>query len=138
MKNNAVLAINKYNMIGEDDIVVVGVSGGADSMALLHFLMSINVKVIVVHINHNLRGNESDRDEEFVINYCKNNNIEFYNFKVNVKEESIKNGMSVEDYGRKVRYDYFYRISDFICNKIRESKKYRPDDFCLWSFVPWN
>lgn len=111
MKNNAVLAINKYNMIGEDDIVVVGVSGGADSMALLHFLMSINVKVIVVHINHNLRGNESDRDEEFVINYCKNNNIEFYNFKVNVKEESIKNGMSVEDYGRKVRYDYFYRIS---------------------------
>ena len=66
-------------MIKENDTIVVGVSGGADSMALLHFLLNesdnLKIKVIVAHINHCLRGEESDRDEKFVSDFCEKNKI---------------------------------------------------------------
>ena len=67
-------------MIDYGDTIVVGVSGGADSMCLLHFLASIRnqlkLNLIVAHINHNLRGEEALRDQKFVENTCNNLNVE--------------------------------------------------------------
>ena len=65
----ALSAVQKYNMLSQNDKVVVGLSGGADSCALLHFLVSVREKfhltVAACHINHQLRGAEADRDEKF-------------------------------------------------------------------------
>ncbi len=76
-----IYAINKYNMLKENLLVVIGVSGGADSMCLLHFLSHnrdmLKIKIIAAHLNHNIRGEEALRDENFVREYCKKNNIDF-------------------------------------------------------------
>ena len=71
--------IEKYNMLKNVSAVILGVSGGADSMALLRFFESYSEKrklnIFVAHVNHCLRGEESDRDENFVREYCKKNDI---------------------------------------------------------------
>lgn len=122
MKSNVIAAINKYNMIKENDTIVVGVSGGADSMALLHFLLNesdnLKIKVIVAHINHCLRGEESDRDEKFVSDYCRDNGVIFYSCRSNIKSEASEYGISVEECGRKVRYNYFNNIAEKYHAKI--------------------
>lgn len=122
MKSNVIAAINKYNMIKENDTIVVGVSGGADSMALLHFLLNesdnLKIKVIVTHINHCLRGEESDRDEKFVSDYCRDNGVIFYSCRSNIKSEASEYGISVEECGRKVRYNYFNNIAEKYHAKI--------------------
>ena len=122
MKSNVIAAINKYNMIKENDTIVVGVSGGADSMALLHFLLNesdnLKIKVIVAHINHCLRGEESDRDEKFVSDYCRDNGVIFYSCRSNVKSEASEYGISIEECGRKVRYNYFNNIAEKYHAKI--------------------
>lgn len=122
MKSNVIAAIDKYNMIKENDTIVVGVSGGADSMALLHFLLNesdnLKIKVIVAHINHCLRGEESDRDEKFVSDYCRDNGVIFYSCRSNIKSEASEYGISVEECGRKVRYNYFNNIAEKYHAKI--------------------
>ena len=122
MKSKVIAAINKYNMIEKNDTIVVGVSGGADSMALLYFLLNENcglgVKTVVVHINHSLRGEESDRDEKFVSDYCKNNGVLFYSCRADIKSEANKLGISIEDCGRKIRYNYFSEIAEKYNAKI--------------------
>lgn len=122
MKSNVIAAINKYNMIKENDTIVVGVSGGADSMALLHFLLNesdnLKIKVIVAHINHCLRGEESDRDEKFVSDYCRDNGVIFYSCRSNIKSKASEYGISIEECGRKVRYNYFNNIAEKYHAKI--------------------
>lgn len=122
MKSNVIAAINKYNMIKENDTIVVGVSGGADSMALLHFLLNesdnLKIKVIVAHINHCLRGEESYRDEKFVSDYCRDNGVIFYSCISNIKSEASEYGISIEECGRKVRYNYFNNIAEKYHAKI--------------------
>ena len=79
MKNKIFKAIQDFNMLENTKSVVIGVSGGMDSVSLLHFFVNNfkNIKIIVAHVNHNLRGQESKRDENFVKKLCDNLNIEF-------------------------------------------------------------
>ena len=69
MENKVNFTVKKYNMLTKGDTVVIGLSGGADSCALLHYLVSVkekyNLKLIACHVNHMIRGQEADRDEEF-------------------------------------------------------------------------
>ena len=69
----------KFNMFDEKERVLVGVSGGPDSMALLLFLLKIkekySLKIGIAHLNHMLRGKEADRDEEFVQNFAQQRNL---------------------------------------------------------------
>lgn len=106
--------IEKNKMIKQNDRIVVGVSGGADSMCLLHFLMSVrekfNIKIIVAHINHNLRGEESLRDQNMVSNFCKKNNLEFELLSVDINKISAKTNESSETCGRRIRYKFFNKI----------------------------
>lgn len=106
--------IKEYNMLNIGDKVVVGVSGGPDSMCLLNVLCILrseyNLTIVVAHINHCLRGSDADDDEEFVRNYCKDRNIEFYSTKIDIHHLAKEKGISCESAGREVRYSFFYHV----------------------------
>lgn len=103
--------IEKYNLIEKDECIVVGVSGGPDSVCLLHLLNSIrdiyNINIYVMHINHMLRGIDADSDEQYVSDMCKRLDIPFEVARCDVKSYSIKNGISLEEAGRDLRYEQF-------------------------------
>jgi tRNA(Ile)-lysidine synthase len=103
--------VKKYNMLSKNDFVVVGVSGGADSMLLLHYLIlkrdEFNLKLLVANVEHGIRGQESLDDTEFVKKYCQSNNVEFQSLSINAPELAKESGISVEEYSRNRRYDFF-------------------------------
>lgn len=107
--------IKEFNMINPNESVVVGVSGGSDSMCLLGLLLelreSMNLKLHVVHIHHGIRGIEADEDMAFVENFCKERDIAFYGFKYEVVSLAREKGLSTEEMGRILRYDAFYKIA---------------------------
>lgn len=107
--------INRYKMLKNNDTVIVALSGGSDSMTLLDVLFRLrdkyNLKLIAAHVNHCLRGAESDRDEAFVKNYCEKLSIECRVLKVNVFG-CRENGESVEETGRRIRYGFFKSIDE--------------------------
>ncbi len=116
MLNKILQTINKYNLFEKNDKILVGVSGGPDSMALLFALRSLNYDLCVAHINHGLREN-AELDEKYVVNYCNSLSIPCFIKKINLKENVI--GMSIEEAGRKARYDFFEEISIIEgCTKI--------------------
>lgn len=110
--------IEKNGIIKKGDSIVVGVSGGHDSVCLLHILSSLkedlNLKLVVVHINHMLRGSESNRDEEFVKKLCKGLNIEFKSIHVDINKVSKEKGISLEEAGREERYKNFGMVADSV------------------------
>ena len=65
--------IDRYTMILPGEKVIVGLSGGADSISLINVLKKLDYDVIAVHINHMIRGEEAQRDENFVISFCNKN-----------------------------------------------------------------
>ena len=108
--------IEAYQMLSPDSAVVAGVSGGADSMALLHVLQSWRkdwpeLKVTAAHVNHCLRGAEADRDEEHVRRYCQREGIPLEVLKIDVREEAAKRKLGLEACGRAVRYEFFRRLA---------------------------
>lgn len=96
-----------------DKRIAVGVSGGRDSMCLLHAVVDCGVvareRIIAVHVNHGLRKTAA-RDEAFVREFCEKIGIRFAAFSVDVKKESAKNRLTVEQAARSLRYDIFYDI----------------------------
>lgn len=108
--------IERFNLIEDGDKVVLGVSGGPDSICLLDILYKLGVKIVVAHINHGLRDN-ANIDEKYVMDFCKRIDVPCYIKKINLKENL--NRMTVEEAGRKERYDFFYEIMEKeCCNKI--------------------
>ncbi len=107
--------IQKYNMLENVKSVAVGVSGGADSMCLLNILSSLKeeygIILKVVHLNHNLRGEEALADEMLVRNYCEKNGIECIVFSEDIRTLAKTYGISEEECGRKVRYDCFEKAN---------------------------
>lgn len=103
--------VKKHNMLSVGDTVAVGVSGGADSMLLLNYLLSVknelSLNIIVANVEHGIRGEESLRDSKFVKEFCLKNDIRFEQLSINAVEEAKKHGQSVEEYSRNVRYDFF-------------------------------
>lgn len=108
--------IDKYHMVSPDDTVVVAVSGGADSMCLLHFFnkysMKLKLNIICAHVNHGIRGKEAERDEEFVRQYCEKNSIKAVFAHFNVPEIAKKSGESEEQCGRRLRYEFFNSVAE--------------------------
>ena len=98
-------------MIAAGDTVWAAISGGADSVCLFHILKSLSQEIgftlRAVHINHLLRGNESDSDEKFCNELCIKNGIDISVFRTDVKKISSDKGMTLEQAGRSVRYDIF-------------------------------
>ena len=103
--------IEHHKMLENCGGVVAAVSGGCDSSVLLHVLWKLSTemgfKILCAHINHNLRGSESDRDEAFVRSLCEKYGIECRVLSANVAEFAEKNRLSTEEAGRKLRYEFF-------------------------------
>lgn len=103
--------IEQYHMISEQDKIVIGVSGGADSVCLLFMLMEISqtlpFTLYVVHINHGLRGAEAERDAAFVQDICREYKLPFYLYDEDVSSYAKEYGLTLEEAGRKLRYQAF-------------------------------
>lgn len=99
------------NLIYKDDVVGCALSGGTDSV-FMSFVLNIiskemGFKIICIHVNHMLRGEDSYKDEEFSRDFCEKYDIKFYSYKVDVKSYSKENKISVEMAGRELRYKIF-------------------------------
>lgn len=108
--------IDKHRMLSCGDTVVVAVSGGADSMCLLHFFNKISsrmhLNIICAHVNHGIRGAEADADEEFVRSFCNKHNIKVVFAHYDVPKLAKENGESEEQCGRRLRYEFFASIAE--------------------------
>lgn len=106
--------IKKHNLIENGDNILIGVSGGPDSMALLYVLLSIQTEISfslhIAHVNHGVRGIEADEDEKFVEGISKKLGISFYSKKIDMEGYARENKLSSEDAGRKLRYDFFREV----------------------------
>ena len=115
MEQKVLDTIKKYNLIEEGDRVVIGVSGGPDSISLLDILNKfkqnkiLNFEIIVAHINHQIREEAND-DEEYVQDYCEKNKIKFYSKRIDVIKYANNNKIGLEEAGRNLRYEFFDEI----------------------------
>ena len=111
IKSKILNAIEQYSMLGNAKNIAVAVSGGADSMALLNALVSLEdqfgISVSAVHFNHNIRGDEAVRDETFVRAECAKLGIELLVGSADVPEFAKENRLSLEFAARQLRYEYF-------------------------------
>lgn len=103
--------VKKYNMLSRGDTVIAGISGGADSLALLCMLIEYSaefeINIHAVHINHHLRGIAADNDQAFVENFCRIKNIPCTSYEYDVEQYAADNGLSCEEAGRLLRYSAF-------------------------------
>lgn len=113
---NMIKTIDKHNMIAPGDRIVIGVSGGADSVALLRALHAVqsdyNLTLIVCHVNHKIRPGAAERDQKFVEELCRELGVACYVKEADVEALAKEWGMSDEEAGRKVRYEFF---NEHIC-----------------------
>lgn len=106
--------IRDHSLFVQGDTVVVAVSGGADSVALFDLLMNFQeyrLNLVIAHLNHQLRGEESDRDEEFVRRLAADYGVPCEVASVDVKALSLRERLSLEDAGRRARYEFFRKVS---------------------------
>ena len=107
--------IAKYSMISEGETVLCCLSGGADSVTLLLCLSELGINVSAIHINHCLRGEESDRDEQFCRELCEKLGVPLEIRRIDVMSYCKQNGLSTEEGARKLRYEAFEQSS---CDRI--------------------
>ncbi|HAU5147440.1 TPA: tRNA lysidine(34) synthetase TilS [Clostridioides difficile] len=115
--------INKHNLIQKGDKIVLGLSGGPDSVCLLHVLNRLkkdfNIEIYAAHLNHQIRGIEAQKDVLYVSKLCEDMGIIFFVKSINVPKYCENEGLSLEEGARKLRYEMFYEIKDKIkANKI--------------------
>lgn len=109
--------IKEYNLIENGDKLILGVSGGPDSIAMLKILndirndknLHIEFDIIVAHVNHMIRE-EAKEDEEFVKNFCKKIGVHFYSKSIDVQKIANNNKIGTEEAGRNARYDFFDEV----------------------------
>ena len=121
MKTKVLNTIEKFNLIKKGEGIVLGVSGGPDSISMLNILNEIKdemeFKIYVAHINHMIRE-EADDDEKYVQNYCQKNNIEFFAKRIDVVQFANNKKIGTEEAGRNIRYEFF----DEVMNKVGANK----------------
>ncbi|NLU32618.1 MAG: tRNA lysidine(34) synthetase TilS [Clostridiaceae bacterium] len=103
-----------YGLIEPGFHVVTGISGGADSVCLLKVMKELgreyNLSITAVHVNHMLRGTESDADEAFVMDLCRKWDIPVRAFRADIAGISRTDGLTEEEAGREVRYRYLFQV----------------------------
>ncbi len=92
--------------------VIVGLSGGADSVALAYWLRESGALLIAAHVNHGLRGEESDRDEAFVREFCRKIDIPLRVRRLDIGAMARKDGIGLEECGRRERYAFFEELAE--------------------------
>ena len=117
------MIFDKHNLIQKGDKIVLGLSGGPDSVCLLHVLNRLkkdfNIEIYAAHLNHQIRGIEAQKDALYVSKLCEDMGIIFFVKSINVPKYCENEGLSLEEGARKLRYEMFYEIKDKIkANKI--------------------
>ena len=102
--------INKYKLLNANDLYVVALSGGADSVALLLLLKEGGFNVHAAHCNFLLRGSESDRDEAFCVDLCRPLGVELHRAHFATREYAEAHKVSVEMAARELRYNWFEQL----------------------------
>lgn len=104
----------KESLVENGDRIVVGFSGGPDSVFLVEMLLKLREKIdfdiVLVHINHLLRGEEAQRDEDFSINYGKSKGLKVFARKINITSLGKEKGLSLEEAGREARYSFYKEV----------------------------
>ena len=112
MQKKIQIFIRQYHMIEENDHVAVGVSGGADSVCLLHLLCELrkcmHFRLTAVHVEHGIRGAESLADAAFVKRLCADWNVPLHTFSVDALHQAKTQHQSLEEAARELRYRCFY------------------------------
>ena len=138
MINKVLFSIRKYNMIESGSSVVAAISGGSDSMAMLHILNllkdEIGFSLEAIHVNHGIRGEEADSDERFVENYCTANGIPLRICRADVVSYAENNGIGLEEAGRIVRYSFFEEYGDSVLIATAHNSTDRTETF-LFNFA---
>ncbi len=122
-KDKVLQTIKKNDMIESGDKVILGVSGGPDSIAMLNVLLNIknegniNFDIIVAHVNHKIRV-EASQDEAFVCDFCKKNNVQFFSKSIDIPQIAHDKKIGEEEAGRYERYKFF----DEIMSKTKANK----------------
>ena len=113
LEESVLETIKRYNLIVDGDSIVVGVSGGPDSITLLDILLKLQKKIkfniVVAHINHMIREEAID-DEKYVENYCKIKNVPFYAKRIEVEKIAKEKKIGTEEAGRNLRYKFFDEV----------------------------
>lgn len=120
MLNKVKTYIDTHKLLRPDGRYIVGLSGGADSVALLLILKELGYCVEAAHCNFHLRGKESQRDEEYCINLCKEQDIKLHLIHFQTAKYAEKHKVSIEMAARTLRYNYFEALrqdigADAVC-----------------------
>ena len=102
--------INKHKLLNANDLYIVALSGGADSVALLLLLKEGGFNVHAAHCNFLLRGSESDRDEAFCVDLCRQLGVELHRAHFATREYAEAHKVSVEMAARELRYNWFEQL----------------------------
>ncbi len=112
--DKAIKKIEEVSMINKGDKIILGCSGGPDSVFLLEVLLTLreeyNLEIILAHINHLYRGEEAKSDENFVKALGEKHQLEVYIKEENMEEYAKKNNLSLEEAGREIRYSFFREV----------------------------
>jgi len=126
MRNRVKAFMEQHCMCSRGMRMIVGVSGGADSICLLHVLYSLQEQeewiLEVVHVHHGLRGEEADRDCAFVEMFCQERQIPFHAVYKDVRKEAEERGLGEEETGRLLRYEAFRQIADGDCIAVAHNQ----------------
>ena len=104
--------MKQYHMPQPGEKLILGLSGGADSVCLFHLLRTLGYSLEAVHVHHGIRGKEADKDEAFVKELCERYRIPFHGFRFDVPSISKEKHLSLEEAGRMVRRQAFFEIKE--------------------------
>lgn len=113
MKKRVEKTLDTESLISKKDLILVGVSGGPDSMGLLHLLNTLGYRLAVGHLNHGLRP-EAEHDADIVRSHSEKLGLEFYIKDVDTNQYAQEQGMSIEEAGRALRYQFLSETAEKI------------------------
>ena len=109
-KQKIIQFIEHHKLFSSSDKILVALSGGADSVALLRLLLTLGYTCEAAHCNFHLRNAESDRDEAFVRHLCEIHKVRLHTIHFDTKREAAERHLSIEMAARELRYDWFEKI----------------------------
>ncbi len=108
--------IQQNELLSNKDRVVMGISGGADSMCLLELMCKLknqySLQLVAVHVNHGIRGETAEADAQYVVKECEKRCVECRVISCDVPKLAAEFGQSVEEAGREARYSAFYQVAE--------------------------
>lgn len=122
------VAIEREGLIPPGSMVIVGVSSGADSVALLHILHRLEYPLIAAHLNHSIRGAEADADGQFVKELCAKLGVECVTQKTDVPALAKEKGISLEMAAREARHEFFRSQDESLKSKVVVALAHHADD----------